>query len=40
MDLQEIRDLDFNDLGSASTGAKAFRLATRRHRQPGQMIPK
>jgi len=24
MDLQEIRDLDFNDLGSASTGAKAF----------------
>ena len=26
MDLQEIRDLDFNDLGSASTGAKAFLL--------------
>ena len=26
MDFQEIRDLDFNDLGSASTGAKAFLL--------------
>lgn len=26
MDLQEIRDLDFNDLGSASTGAKVFLL--------------
>lgn len=26
MDIQEIRDLDFNDLGSASTGAKAFLL--------------
>lgn len=26
MDLQEIRDLDFNDLGSASNGAKAFLL--------------
>jgi len=26
MDLQEIRDLDFNDLGSASTGAKTFLL--------------
>lgn len=26
MDLQEIRDLDFNDLGSASSGAKAFLL--------------
>ncbi|PKL96667.1 MAG: fimbrial protein [Gammaproteobacteria bacterium HGW-Gammaproteobacteria-8] len=26
MDLQEIRDLDFNDLGNASTGAKAFLL--------------
>ncbi|MEX0914489.1 MAG: type 4a pilus biogenesis protein PilO [Wenzhouxiangellaceae bacterium] len=26
MDLQEIRDLDFNDLGSASPGAKAFLL--------------
>lgn len=26
MNLQEIRDLDFNDLGSASTGAKAFLL--------------
>ncbi len=27
MNLQEIRDLDFNDLGNASTGAKAFLLA-------------
>jgi len=27
MDLQEIRDLDPNDLGSASTGAKVFLLA-------------
>lgn len=26
MDFQEIRDLDFNDLGRASTGAKAFLL--------------
>ena len=26
MNLQEIRDLDFNDLGSASTGAKIFLL--------------
>ncbi|NKI35303.1 type 4a pilus biogenesis protein PilO [Wenzhouxiangella sp. XN79A] len=26
MNLQEIRDLDFNDLGGASTGAKAFLL--------------
>jgi len=26
MNIQEIRDLDFNDLGSASTGAKAFLL--------------
>jgi len=26
MDLQEIRDLDFNDLGNASGGAKAFLL--------------
>lgn len=26
MDLQEIRDLDFNDLGNASSGAKAFLL--------------
>ncbi|MGK7295391.1 MAG: type 4a pilus biogenesis protein PilO [Candidatus Wenzhouxiangella sp. M2_3B_020] len=26
MNLQEIRDLDFNDLGSASTGAKTFLL--------------
>lgn len=26
MDIQEIRDLDFNDLGSASPGAKAFLL--------------
>lgn len=26
MNLQEIRDLDFNDLGSASSGAKAFLL--------------
>jgi len=26
MDFQEIRDLDFNDLGSATTGAKAFLL--------------
>lgn len=26
MDIQEIRDLDFNDLGSASSGAKAFLL--------------
>src|SRR6056297_3912042 len=26
MDLQEIRDLDFNDLGRASPGAKAFLL--------------
>ena len=26
MDLQEIRDLDFNDLGSASSGAKVFLL--------------
>ena len=24
MNLQEIRDLDFNDLGNASSGAKAF----------------
>ncbi|MDT8439190.1 MAG: type 4a pilus biogenesis protein PilO [Wenzhouxiangellaceae bacterium] len=28
MNLQEIRDLDFNDLGSASAGAKAFLLIT------------
>jgi len=27
MNLQEIRDLDFNDLGNASTGAKGFLLA-------------
>lgn len=26
MDFQELRDLDFNDLGSASTGAKVFLL--------------
>ena len=26
MDLQELRDLDFNDLGNASTGAKVFLL--------------
>jgi type IV pilus assembly protein PilO len=26
MDIQEIRDLDFNDLGNASSGAKAFLL--------------
>ncbi len=26
MNIQEIRDLDFNDLGNASTGAKAFLL--------------